>query len=556
MPRLKPDQAHDDTDKIISKMERKIAKEYRQAEKEVEKKMKKYLESSKEFKDKERKMLKRLADGEITQKEFNQWRMNQIATGERWKAMRDTLAEDLANANDIAKNIITGEMADVYSMNRNYSVFQAEKDALIDTSYTLYNREATEMLFQNDKSILPMPKEGTPAWKAMHDRDLKWNQKKINSCLIQGLLQGESNPQIAKRLREVVGMNKRAAIRNARTMTTAVENRGRNDAYDELKSKGVELEEVWIATLDMRTRHSHRLLYGEIKNPKTGKFSNGLRFPGDPQGRPDEVYNCRCSQFAQVKGFPIELPRHSSKMNGMSFEEWQGLKEDGKPVAPEKPYVKDEKLVELESRLKMSGVKKIDTQRYEKIPSQDEIIKKISGGDLTVGSCVSLAFTYAGNKGGIDVTDFRGGKSCAFFSRGSNIRTILEIADIKSTELVGGNDFKCANELLKGIAKDDTKEYILITGKHASVVRRNEGVIQYLELQSATENGYKNLTQERLRFRFGCQKSHSSYGEKYNTPNWLIDLDSLTQSEDFKNILPYLNTNEGDQRKGSEGYAK
>lgn len=547
------DYAHEQTDKIIEKMEKQVAKEYKQAEKELTKKIKDYL---KKFEEKDKAKQKQLADGQITQEEYNNWKIGQIATGDRWKAMRDTLAEEITKANDIAKSTINGHMEDVYSLNHNYATYQAEKDAMIDTSYTLYNRRSTEELFKNKKSLLPAPKEGTQAWYAAHNKDLRWNQQKINSSLIQGILQGDSIPQIAKRLREVVGMNSRSAMRNARTMTTSIENKGRDDAYSDLREKGIELETVWVATLDDRTRHSHRLLHGEIRNEETGVYSNGLRYPADPMGEPEEVYNCRCSETSYVKGFPVDIPRWSPKMGDMTYEEWLGEHEEQEPVSVKDSYVKDPMLNEIEEKLSAWGIDKLETHEYEEIPPQEEIINKIGGGDLTKGSCMSLAWTYAGNKGGIDVTDFRGGKCCTFFSQNINIDKILRIADIKSTKITGGNDIKCATELLKSIAKDDKKEYILITGKHASVVRRNEGVLQYLELQSATNNGFRDFTENTLRNRFGCQRSHSIYGSKVEMPNWLVDLESLTQSEDFKNILPYLNTNEGEQRKGSAGYAK
>jgi hypothetical protein len=32
-------------------------------------------------------------------------------------------------------------------------------------------------------------------------------------------------------------------------------------------------------------------------------FSNGLMFPGDWRGRPEEVYNCRCTLGAEIIGF-------------------------------------------------------------------------------------------------------------------------------------------------------------------------------------------------------------------------------------------------------------
>lgn len=326
MPKYKQDEAHEKTDKIIQEMENQIAKEYRNAADEITKKINKLAEA---FDKKNEEMRQKMIDGEITQKQYSDWRVKNIAASDRWLAMRDTLAEEIAKANDIAKSTINGHMEDVYALNRNYAVYQVEKDAMIDTSFTLYNRRSTEALFKNDKSLLPAPKPGTKAWKAAHDKDLRWNQQKINSSMIQGLLQGDSIPNIAKRLIDVVGMNRAAAVRNARTMTTSIENKGRDDAYEDLRDKGVELDTIWVSTLDDRTRHSHRLLYGEVRNEETGKFSNGLRYPGDPLGDPEEVYNCRCSEMSSVKGFPIELPRWSPKMVDMTFEEWLGMKENG-----------------------------------------------------------------------------------------------------------------------------------------------------------------------------------------------------------------------------------
>lgn len=54
-----------------------------------------------------------------------------------------------------------------------------------------------------------------------------------------------------------------------------------------------EVEKKWIAVHDNRTRHSHRNVDEEQKRPYE-QFSNGLQFPGDPNGPANEIINCRC----------------------------------------------------------------------------------------------------------------------------------------------------------------------------------------------------------------------------------------------------------------------
>lgn len=89
-------------------------------------------------------------------------------------------------------------------------------------------------------------------------------------------------------------MNMSASMRYARTMTTAAQNAGRMDSYKKAQDMGIDLERNWMATLDGRTRDSHRAIDGEHR-PIGKAFSNGCRYPGDPEGEPGEVYNCRCT---------------------------------------------------------------------------------------------------------------------------------------------------------------------------------------------------------------------------------------------------------------------
>lgn len=133
-------------------------------------------------------------------------------------------------------------------------------------------------------------------------KDKRWNTKQMSSKLLQGILNGDPVDVIAMSLIGIVSNNEAAAMRNARTMVTGAENRGRLDSYNELDEQGVVQKKVWIATPDDRTRESHLEIDGEEVDIGD-KFTNGLDFPGDPSGDPSEVYNCRCTMVDRIVGF-------------------------------------------------------------------------------------------------------------------------------------------------------------------------------------------------------------------------------------------------------------
>jgi uncharacterized protein with gpF-like domain len=91
---------------------------------------------------------------------------------------------------------------------------------------------------------------------------------------------------------------------------------------------GIKMKQVWMATLDSRTRDSHAMMDGEKRDPGK-KFSNGCRYPGDPEGAPGEIYNCRCTLVAEVEGSdaydPSDLSVRANKLKGMTYEEWKQL---------------------------------------------------------------------------------------------------------------------------------------------------------------------------------------------------------------------------------------
>lgn len=319
------DPAHKETDRLLAEAEKRIAREFKQANEEVQAKLTDYL---RRYEKKDERWREWVQNGEKTAEEYNQWRVGQMAVGERWREMRDTLAQDYHNANKIAMSTVKGYMPEVYALNHNYTVYEIEEKAEIRTLYTLYSRETVENLMRDTPDLLPAARKGSrTAQRLAANKDLRWNRSKINSALLQGILQGESIPKIAKRMEKVTDMNHSAALRNARTMMTGAQNSGRMDAMEYAEGLGLTVKKQWLATLDSRTRHSHRQMDG-ISVEWKKKFPNGLMYPGDQNAKDvSEVYNCRCTMITQYAGYESDysdlFKRNTRNFEHQSYEEWK-----------------------------------------------------------------------------------------------------------------------------------------------------------------------------------------------------------------------------------------
>ena len=293
------DKTHSLTDEKLEEMERHLSAIYSRAKKEVGETWTQYMkESAKELEELQEAydLAKKSGDrDEIKRTGKALGRANREVTikNKHYKALTESLAREISHVNETAVAYINDQLPEVYSLN--YNILKESVDGVGGYVFELVDADTVKHLALTDKSLLPYK-------KLDFRKDIPWNMKKINAEVLQGILQGESMDKIAKRIGNVQEMNKNASIRTARTIVTGAENKGRFDSYQRATADGIILEEEWIATNDRRTRHSHAIMDGETKGVN-GKFSNGLAYPGDPNGAPAEVYQCRCTMAARVLGF-------------------------------------------------------------------------------------------------------------------------------------------------------------------------------------------------------------------------------------------------------------
>lgn len=319
-------QGRKETDRKLLELEKKIRKEYDQAQKEIQKKLDEHFEK---FKIKDITKRRQLNDGIITTEEYKQWKIGQMATGDRWRDMRDTIANDLMNTEKIAKSTAEGYMPEVYCINMNYATYEVESALKIDTSFTLYNHQAVERIVRDNPMLLPPPGK-TMQKKLLQGKAKKWKEGMIQSVTTQSILQGESVPHMADRIsRDLCVKDRKAAIRYARTAVTGAENAGKLDGYKRAQSLGIKMKRMWVAVLDSRTRDAHRELDGQVRDLDE-PFENSLgeiMYPGDPSAAPANFWNCRCGTVSQIEGFENDVSdlswRNTDKMEEESYDEWK-----------------------------------------------------------------------------------------------------------------------------------------------------------------------------------------------------------------------------------------
>lgn len=398
--------------------------------------------------------------------------------------------------------------------------------------------------------------------------DIKKLKNSIRAELSRGVSNGESWAQIAGHIAN--GMNTpfqkayNNAARIARTEGHRVQQTATLDCQRRAKSKGADVVKQWDSTLDGKTRPAHRALDGQIQEIEKPFKVEGMEamYPSG-FGDPSQDCNCRCCLLQRARWALTD--KEYTKMNGDTGELVK-LTEKGYDKFRQNAadVIQDQNPSKIRKALQETKIAYNEVKKFTKQPSDQEIIERLGGGDLTTGSCSSLAFAYIGNKNGLDVLDFRSGKSREFFSQDRNIYRMLDLTNVRGNVSEVEEEISGAIGIIKNLEMN--KEYYLATGRHAAIVRNTEHGAEYLELQSGNENGWKSFDQygsmyDTLNKRFGCRKTVdklklSGKTVIFKKPVTVMDVDSFKDNAEFQKILGYINTAADKQKKGATGHVR
>jgi SPP1 gp7 family putative phage head morphogenesis protein len=400
-----------------------------------------------------------------------------------------------------------------------------------------------------------------------------WNSKtkligEVHNELSKNLLTGADPQKAIDSLAKKMGTSKSNAGRLVMTEQAYFSSAAQKDCFNDLDVEEYEI----VATLDSHTSDICRSLDGKVF--KMSDYKPGVTAP------PFHVY-CRSTTAPHFKDNFDAGERVARGADGktyyvpddVTYSEWKKAFVDGdksgfaevqknhfsrtEKRGTIKPKEQSEAAKFIEQACTTENVEHRAVQALPKQLTSDEIIERLAGGDMTQGSCSSLAFAYIGNKNGLDVLDFRDGGSRRVFSMNKNIMKMLELPGVEGSITKVKKEVQGTIDVLKNLELN--KEYYLATGKHAAIVRKLDTGYQYLELQSKYQNGWMPFERygsmaTTLNKRFGCRKTvDKSFGYVWERTVILMDVDSFKDNEEFEQLLGYINTAVDKQRKGALG---
>lgn len=400
-----------------------------------------------------------------------------------------------------------------------------------------------------------------------------WNSKtkligEVHNELSKNLLTGADPQKAIDSLAKKMGTSKSNAGRLVMTEQAYFSSAAQKDCFNDLDVEEYEI----VATLDSHTSDICRSLDGKVF--KMSDYKPGVTAP------PFHVY-CRSTTAPHFKDNFDAGERAARGADGktyyvpdnVTYSEWKRAFVDGdksgfaevqknhfsrtEKRGTIKPKEQSEAAKFIEQACTTENVEHRAVQALPKQLTSDEIIERLAGGDMTQGSCSSLAFAYIGNKNGLDVLDFRDGGSRRVFSMNKNIMKMLELPGVEGSITKVKKEVQGTIDVLKNLELN--KEYYLATGKHAAIVRKLDTGYQYLELQSKYQNGWMPFERygsmaTTLNKRFGCRKTvDKSFGYVWERTVILMDVDSFKDNEEFEQLLGYINTAVDKQRKGALG---
>lgn len=222
------------------------------------------------------------------------------------------------------------------------------EDGFVGTMYDLQGQGIPLVFPIDQEQVVDAIQHETKLSESLYSRlgkDTKVLSRQIAGEISRGISNAAMYSEIARNIAGYAGISKNKAMRIARTEAHRIQCKATADAQWKAKEKGADVVKQWDASLDDKTRDTHRQLDGQIREldevfevqGKTAMMPGGF-------GDPAEDCNCRCALLQRARwalgndytkwspDAPVLISDDGTtqfvKVDAKSFTEFKGIYKD------------------------------------------------------------------------------------------------------------------------------------------------------------------------------------------------------------------------------------
>ena len=266
------------SDEVYRKTKRQIQKEYNDALEEALRKNREYF-----------KTVEKVQNGKIkppsglrTEKQIEAWKRGYLRRYAKKTEVIDSMLEAFQKAGIKTRKNVLRMMQQTYGIENKETISSLRAGGILSPK--------TEKQIQTilDQRMTIFDKG---ALKSLEKGDLA--NKRLRREFAQGILKGDDDAQMVKRIQNITGMQERDAMRVLETERTRVIGMSQQSTAEEYYEKtGRKPKKRWICSFH-NSRESHISLHGTVVDVDM-EFAPNLRYPGDENAPAHETVNCRC----------------------------------------------------------------------------------------------------------------------------------------------------------------------------------------------------------------------------------------------------------------------
>lgn len=181
----------------------------------------------------------------------------------------------------------------------------AYEDGFVGTMYDLQGQGVPLVFPIDQEQVIAAVQHETQLTSSLYTElghDIKDLSKKISAEISRGISTGAMYGEMARNIASYANIPKNRAMTIARTEAHRIQCAATANAQWKAKEKGADVVKQWDASLDGRTRDTHRLLDGQIRELDEPFEVAGKKamYPG-AFGDPAEDCNCRCALLQRAR---------------------------------------------------------------------------------------------------------------------------------------------------------------------------------------------------------------------------------------------------------------